>query len=112
MMTEASPVSRRRVEVTNPLGLHLRPADTFVKLAQSFRSEIWVECRAEGKRANGKSILDLATLAAACGTTLDIEARGSDAEEAATALIALIESHFFEDVGGGPAENPLTMHAE
>lgn len=37
--------------------------------------------------ADGKSILDLATLAAECGTTLDIEAHGPDAEDAVAALI-------------------------
>ena len=49
----------------------MRPADKFVTLATTFRSHIVVICR--GSRADGKSILDLANLAAECGTTLDIE---------------------------------------
>ena len=33
-------VVRRQVEITNVLGLHLRPADKFVKLAGRFQSEM------------------------------------------------------------------------
>ena len=33
-------VARRQVGVSNELGLHLRVADKFVKLANSFQSEV------------------------------------------------------------------------
>ena len=55
----------RRVTIANALGLHLRAADQFVGLAQQFRADVQVHL--DGKGANGKSILDLTTLAAACG---------------------------------------------
>lgn len=80
--------ARRRVVIVDVLGLHMRPADKFVTLAKTFRSDIVVICR--GSMADGKSILDLATLAAGCGTTLDIEAHGPDAEDAVAALADLI----------------------
>ena len=94
-MTATLPIARLQAEVANALGLHMRPADRFVRLAQSFRSDIVVICR--DIRANGKSILDLATLAAECGTTLEIEANGPDAVEAVAALADLIVT----DLGGG-----------
>jgi phosphotransferase system HPr (HPr) family protein len=72
----------------DPLGLHLRPAARLVSLAQSFRSEIRVICK--GTMADAKSIIDLVTLAAECGTTLDIVAHGPDAEGAVAALTDLI----------------------
>ena len=53
----------RKVEVTNSLGLHLRAADMFVRLAGKFRAEIRVSCG--DHTANGRSILELTTLAAA-----------------------------------------------
>ena len=80
--------ARRRVVIVDALGLHLRPAAKFVTLARTFRSDIVVTCRGSG--ADGKSILDLATLAAECGTALDIEAHGPDAEDAVAALADLI----------------------
>ena len=80
--------ANRHVDVTNTLGLHLRPAATFVKLAQQFQASVWVIC--DGRRANGKSILDLAILAAECGCRLELETDGPDAEAALVALTDLI----------------------
>ncbi len=82
-------------EIVNALGLHLRAADQFVRLAQQFQAEVRVSL--EGKVANGKSILDLATLAAGCGCRLELEANGPDAEVALAALSGLIEARFHEE---------------
>ena len=84
----------RQAEIVNVEGLHLRPADQFVRLAHQFRAEVRVSCG--DKFANGKSILDLATLAAGRGARLELEAVGPDAEEALAALAGLIESGFHE----------------
>jgi len=88
------PTTNRQVEVTNTLGLHLRAAGSFVKLAQQFRANVWVIC--DGRRASGKSILDLAILAAECGCRLELETDGPDAEAALDALIDLIARGFDE----------------
>ena len=84
------PVSfvRRDADITNALGLHMRAAEKFVRVAHQFRAEIRV--RYAGKEANGKSILDLMTLAAECGSRLILEARGEDAEAALAALVDLV----------------------
>jgi phosphocarrier protein len=84
--------ARRCVEIVNSYGLHMRPAAKFVKLASSFQSDVWVDH--QGTRANGKSIMDVATLAAKCGAALDLEARGLDAEEALSALADLVAAGF------------------
>jgi phosphocarrier protein len=93
-------VACRQVGVGNVLGLHLRAADQFVCLADQFQAEVGVWCN--GIVANGKSILELLTLAAECGTTLALEARGCDAEDAVAALAKLIsaQSHQPEDRNG------------
>jgi phosphotransferase system HPr (HPr) family protein len=93
-MSPDTPISRRQVEVLNSSGLHLRPAQKFVELALHFQAEIRVHYN--GNEVNGKSILDLATLAAECGTRLDLEARGPDAVEALDALAALISARFHQ----------------
>jgi phosphocarrier protein len=69
-----------------------------VKLASSFQSEVWVHH--EGRKANGKSVLDMTSLAAECGTMLDLEARGPDAELAIAALAELVAAGFHMDDEG------------
>ena len=83
-MTETHRTSRRQVVIVDRFGLHLRAATRLVWLAQSFRSDIAVICR--GIRVDGRSALDLMSLAAECGEAIDIEAVGSDADEAVAAL--------------------------
>ena len=53
---------RRQLEIVNAYGLHMRPSTRFVTLARSFRAEVFVVV--EDRRANGKSILDMTSLAA------------------------------------------------
>ena len=84
--------ARCRVQIVNAYGLHVRPATRFVKQAQSFRSDVRVEC--QGTRVNGKSLLDMTGLAAECGTMLDLEAEGPDAGEALAALADLVAAGF------------------
>jgi len=93
-MSHDPPVARRQVEVTNSYGLHLGPAGKFVKLASQFTADIRVLYN--GKVINGKSILDLTLLAAECGSRLELEARGPDAEEAIESLARLVVSEFRE----------------
>jgi phosphocarrier protein HPr len=83
-MTEPRLTDHRQAVITDPLGLHLRPAAKLVALARSFRSDIRIIAR--GTTADAKSLLGLVTLAAGCGTTLDIIAHGPDAERAVAAL--------------------------
>jgi phosphocarrier protein len=83
------------VVVTNPQGLHARPADLFVKLASRYESTI--EVIKDGERVDGKSILAILTLAAVQGTNLRIEANGPDAEAALQALTELIVRDFDEN---------------
>jgi phosphocarrier protein len=96
---DGAPFARRPVVVLNALGLHLRPADLFVGTARRFAAEIRVH--RDGRCVDGKSILDLATLAAECGTRLELEARGPDAEAALAALAELVASRFHEQDGAG-----------
>jgi phosphocarrier protein HPr len=103
-MSHDPPVVRRQVEILNTLGLHMRPADKFVKLALRYQSEIRVFHN--GNEFNGKSILDLTSVAAECGTRLEVEARGPDASEAVAALAALVAARFYEDDEGNPEKEP------
>lgn len=103
-MSQDPSVVRRDVEILNPLGLHMRPADKFVKLALQYQSEIRVIYN--DNEFNGKSILDLTSVAAFCGTKLVLEARGADAEAAIGALADLVAARFYEDEEGNPTQEP------
>lgn len=92
MMENDRSVARRRAQIVNAYGLHVRPATKFVTLAQSFQSDVRVDH--EGTKVNGKSLLDMTGLAAECRTTLDLEAEGSDAEAALAALADLVAAGF------------------
>ena len=82
------------VVICNELGLHLRAAAAFVKLAEGYTSDVALE--RDGASANGKSIIALVTLAAAKGTTVRVVADGPDAKDAVEALVALVEDRFGE----------------
>ena len=87
-------LTQRDVKVVNPLGLHARPAALFVKLANTFASDI--EVGNDAMMVNGKSIMGVMMLAAECGSTIRIKASGDDAEQAVAALAALVERGFGE----------------
>jgi len=90
-MTQA----RGTFEVRNKLGLHARAATKLVQLASRFPCEI-VLSRGE-QSANAKSVMGVLLLCGSKGTKLDIEASGSQAEEAVTELGELISNRFGEE---------------
>ena len=87
--------AERNVRIGNKYGLHARPAAEFVKLAGTFRSEIFV--RKDELEVNGKSIMGIMMLAAEFGSEIVIRASGADATAAVDALAALVERRFGEE---------------
>lgn len=85
-------VCQQAVTVNLKNGLHLRPQSQIAQLAQQFDSEVHI--RKDDRTVDAKSMFDLMTLEATCGTTLYLEARGSDAKEAVRQLVQLFETGF------------------
>ena len=93
---------RRRVEVLNEAGLHARPAAVLAECARGFEADVSLELAAVpedmgvavGTRVDAKSVMDVLFLAAPCGTQIDIEATGADADAAVDALEALFGKQF------------------
>jgi phosphocarrier protein HPr len=85
----------RTVVVGNPQGLHARPAEMFVKVAGQYQARI--EVVKDSQRVDGKSILNILTLAAVEGTQLCLVAVGPDAEAALDALSELFQRNFDEN---------------
>lgn len=84
----------REVIVTNSQGLHARPAELLSREARKWHSRI--ELVVDSQRVDGKSILDVLTLAAEAGTRVVIEATGPDARDALDALDGLFANRFHE----------------
>lgn len=86
---------RETVKIVNKRGLHARASAKLVEAAARFTSEITVS--KDGQAVSGRSIMGLMMLGAGLGSEIVIEATGPDAEEAMTAILALVEAHFGED---------------
>jgi phosphocarrier protein HPr len=82
-------------EIVNKLGLHARASAKLTQLAGGFQSDIWLT--RNGRRVNAKSIMGVMMLAAGQGSTVGIEAEGSDADAALQAILKLIVDKFGED---------------
>ena len=80
--------------IVNQLGLHMRAAGKFAKLAGRFRARI--NLLRDGVSVDGKSIVGILTLAAAHGSVLTLRADGEDEDEAVKALTELVVGMFGE----------------
>ena len=85
---------RRRVKVENSQGLHARPCHSIVSTAMRYASDLRILF--EGRAVNAKSILELMTLNASCGSELELCARGTDAEALSEAVVKLFDERFGE----------------
>ncbi|GBD47661.1 HPr family phosphocarrier protein [Methylopila sp. Yamaguchi] len=81
--------------IINKRGLHARASAKFVQVVERFNADVRVS-RA-GETVGGTSIMGLMMLAAAPGTTIYVEAKGADAEEAIEAIASLVANRFGED---------------
>jgi phosphocarrier protein HPr len=81
--------------ILNKRGLHARASAKIVEASARFKSEIHII--KDGSAVNGRSIMGLMMLAASIGSTVMVTTEGPDAQEALTAILALIEAKFGEE---------------
>jgi len=79
----------KKVIINNDVGLHARPAALFVKEANRFSSNIYIEYK--GRKVNGKSVIGVMSLGAFGGEEITISAHGVDEKKALEALTELVE---------------------
>jgi phosphocarrier protein HPr len=94
-ITGGSSIMTKDFRVSNKLGIHARPAAMFVKTANRFSCDIFVE--KDGEKVNGKSIMGLMMLAAGPGSKLTVHANGHDASQALAEIETLINRKFDEE---------------
>lgn len=77
--------------LTDPAGLHVRPAGMLVKIASDFSSEITL--RKGAGTGNAKSIFSIMGLAIKCGDEITVSASGDDEQRAVDALNKFCSEH-------------------
>jgi len=87
--------AEKKVEITNKVGLHIRPASLLVEAAQKFKSKIWIE--KDGKKVDGKSVTSLLLISAEKGSKINIKAEGIDAPKAVETLANIVKNKFGEE---------------
>ena len=83
-----------KVKVLNRLGLHLRAAAELVKTSCKFKCRILV--KSGNGHVDGKSLINLMTLAAGYGAELTLIFQGEDASAARVAIQHLFLNRFGE----------------
>ena len=86
--------AKGRFEICNVLGLHARAATKLVQLASRFPCEVTVG--REDQTANAKSVMGVLLLCASKGTSIDVVARGENADACVKAIGELVASRFGE----------------
>ncbi len=84
----------RTLTLTNPTGLHARPAAEMVKAAAKFKSRITLA--GNGRKADAKSIIMVLGLGLRKSDAVTICAQGEDEEAAVQMLSELVEQRFHE----------------
>ena len=77
--------------ITDPEGIHARPAGEFVKAAKAFESS--VKIAKDGKQVDAKRIFGVMGLAAKQGHEIIITVEGADEDKAAAELEAFLKAN-------------------
>src|SRR6266851_3116783 len=104
-----------QVRLTNPAGLHFRPAGLFVQTAARFQAHIHVF--GHGRESEATSFSSLLSLGLRQGDTVTLRASGVDAQAALDALSELVHANFYETESevkttapAAPIETPVSEH--
>jgi len=80
---------RQKVKITNPTGLHLRPAGLFCKTAMAFESKITFENG--NTTANAKSVLSVLGACIKRGDEIELICEGEDEDQALKEMVTVVE---------------------
>lgn len=79
----------KKIKITNPSGLHLRPAGNLCNTAVQYKCKITFDY--DGGNANAKSVLSVLGACVKCGDEITLICDGEDEEEAMKAMTEAIE---------------------
>ena len=81
----------QNLTITDPIGLHMRPAAVFSSEMGKFKCSVTIIFK--GARIDAKSIINLMTACIKCGSEIVLECDGPDEEEAAKRARELINTN-------------------
>ena len=79
----------QKVKITNPTGLHLRPAGVFCREAVKFEAS--VKFQIGNTLANAKSILSILGACVKEGDEIELICEGEDENEALAGMVTIVE---------------------
>ncbi|MCI9428759.1 MAG: HPr family phosphocarrier protein [Lachnospiraceae bacterium] len=72
--------------ITDPVGVHARPAGLLVKKAASYKSNIMLKNMETGKSADAKRIMSVMSLGVKQGNKIELSIEGEDEDAASSGL--------------------------
>jgi phosphocarrier protein HPr len=81
-----------KLVLKNQVGLHARPAASFVSTAKKYRAVVKISM--DNREVDAKSILSVLSLGANSGAVITVCATGDEEEQAIAALAELVNSNF------------------
>lgn len=84
-----------KVIIKNKSGLHARPASVLVRIANGFKSDIYI--KKDSATVSAKSIMGVLVLGVSKDNEIIVQADGSDEVEALEAIVKMIKSKFNEE---------------
>lgn len=79
----------KKIIVSNPLGLHARPAALIAKLASNAEGKIWI--KKENEKVDAASIIDILTLGCAKGAEITLQFENHSDNNVFNEIAELIE---------------------
>ena len=104
--------SEARVVITNPTGLHARPAVKLARLAAGFDADVEIRADEAGEWVRARSTARVMKLKAGARSVIHLRAEGAQADAALSALVDFVRRDFDEgpaaappDAAGGPNDD-------
>ena len=79
-----------KVTLTNPQGMHMRPAQLFVNTINAYPCDVTI--LHNGGTVNARSIMNLMAACIKCGAEIEIQCSGEQEQACLGAAVALVKS--------------------
>lgn len=80
----------QKVLITNPTGLHARPASEFSRFIKQFKSNVYLAT--PSAQVKCVSVINILTLAIKSGTTVEIKVSGEDEKQALPKIVEFLSN--------------------
>ena len=100
-----------RVVITNPTGLHARPAVKLAQIAAGFDADVEIRADETGEWVRARSTARVMKLKAGARSVIHLRAEGAQADAALSALVDFVRRDFDEDPAAAPPAAGLPSDA-